>query len=338
MKLYSGNGDGGFSTLSTGMKISKADERFEVLGCIDELGSFISNCQAIVVCPKLKGKLETVQKILTSIASAITYPNKREFLPTEKDVEFLEKQIDSTITSFDMPQQFVTAKCDLSSRLDIARTVCRRLERNIINLDRRYGVDGAIKKYVNRLSDLLYAYARRIDYDFEKGNISEISSETKTSAESGSGDIDTQKIYEEVLKRVGFGKRLTLEKARALSQKVREKANVMGLKAVIAIANEQGRPILVEVMDDAYLVSFDVAIKKAYSSAAVKMSTKQLAQEVSEGGSLKGLETEESLIFLGGGEPLKFGWEVVGAIGVSGGTAEEDSKLALYAAQQFKFL
>ena len=44
MKLYTGNGDGGFTTLASGMKISKADERFEVLGCIDELVSFNEFC------------------------------------------------------------------------------------------------------------------------------------------------------------------------------------------------------------------------------------------------------------------------------------------------------
>ena len=68
------------------------------------------------------------------------------------------------------------------------------------------------------------------------------------------------------------------------------------------------------------------------------MSTAKLCDEVKEHGSLKGLETEQSLIFLGGGEPLKVGWEVVGAIGISGGTADEDAKLALFAAQQFKYL
>ena len=209
------------------------------------------------------------------------------------------------------------------------------MERNVIVLDKRYGVDGSIKKYVNRLSDLLFAYARRIDFDFANGNIGDISSEN-SGAINSKQEIDTQAVYEEVLKRVGFGKQITLEKARKLAEKVRQKSTEMGLKAVIAIANAQGRPILVEVMDDAFLVSFDVAIKKAYSSAAVKMSTAQLAKEVKEGGSLIGLETEQSLIFLAGGEPLKVGWEVVGAIGVSGGTGEQDGILARYAAEQFK--
>ncbi|MBQ7373652.1 MAG: cob(I)yrinic acid a,c-diamide adenosyltransferase [Clostridia bacterium] len=339
MKIYTGNGDGGFSTLSSSMKISKADERFDVLGCIDELVSFIANCRAIVACPILTKKLEDLQTKLFSIGSAITFPQKIEYLPTEKDIRYLEEQIDKTESSFERQKGFVlSAKCELSSRLDMARTVCRRLEREIIKLDRKLGVDGLIKKYVNRLSDYLYVLARRIDFDFENGDISKIVSNSQTFNENQNQDKDFERIYNEVIKRVANGRDITLEKARALAQKVREKAQEIGLKAVVAIANSQGRPILVEVMDDAYLVSFDVAVKKAYTSAAVKMSTAQLCQEIKKEGSLKGLETEPSLIFLGGGEPLKIGWEVVGAIGVSGGTAEQDSNLAHYASEVFKSL
>lgn len=339
MKIYTGNGDNGFSNLSSSMKISKADERFEVLGCIDELVSFLGSCRAIVTCPILTKKLEDLQAKLFSVGSAITFPQKREYLPTEKDIKYIEEQIDKTESSFEREKAFVLpGKCELSSRLDLARSVCRRLEREIITLDRKLSVDGSIKKYINRLSDYLYILARRIDFDYSNGNISKIVGENVAPLSVEPNEKDLERIYNEVIKRVTNGKEITLEKARALAQKVREKAEEIGLKAVVAIANAQGRPILVEVMDDAFLVSFDVAIKKAYTSAAVKMSTAKLCNEIKVEGSLKGLETEQSLIFLGGGEPLKVGWEVVGAIGVSGGTAEQDSKLALYAAQQFKFL
>ena len=339
MKLYTGNGDGGFTTLASGMKISKADERFEVLGCIDELVSFLGSCRAIVACPTLTKKLEDLQKTLFTVGSAITFPQKREYLPTERDIKYIEEQIDKTENSFDREKAFILpGKCELSSRLDLARSVCRRLEREIITLDRKFGVDGSIKRYINRLSDYLYILARRIDFDFENGNISNIVSENVAPLNQEPSDKDLERIYNEVIKRVTNGKEITLEKARALAQKVREKAEEIGLKAVVAITNAQGRPILVEVMDDAYIVSFDVAIKKAYTSAAVKMSTAKLCNEIKVEGSLKGLETEQSLIFLGGGEPLKVGWEVVGAIGVSGGTAKQDADLALYASQVFKFL
>ena len=215
MKIYTGNGDGGFSSLSSNMKISKSDERFEVLGCIDELVSFIGNCRAIVVCPILTEKLENLQKKLYSIASAITFQNKREYFPTEKDIEYLETQIDKTENSFDMEKAFVTSgKCELSSRLDMARTVCRRLERRVIALDKKLGVDALIKKYINRLSDYLFVLARRIDFDYINGDISKIVGETAvTKSETAPSDKDLEKIYTEVLKRVTMGKEITLEKS-----------------------------------------------------------------------------------------------------------------------------
>ena len=333
MAFYTKNGDGGFSSLSSGMKISKSDERFDVLGTLDELGSFINNCRVIVACEKLNGKLQRVQSTLKEISSAIRFPNKPEFLPTEKEITFLEEQIDKTLASFESSDGEV-GKCELSSRLSIVASVCKRLERNIISVDKKYGVHNQIKKYVNRLCDFFLVLAKRIDYDYEKGNLSSIVvGETRKNQE-----IDEERIYREVLKRVAFGKEINLEKARELSKRVRQRAKEIGLNAVVAVANANGRPILVEVMDDAYLVSFDVAIKKAYTSAAVKMSTQKLSEEVKDGGSLKGLESEEQLIYLGGGEPLKVGWEVVGAIGVSGGTAKEDSELALYGAKVFEEL
>ena len=235
MSIYTKNGDGGFSSLSSSIKISKSDERFEVLGCIDELVSFIASCRVIVVCPKLTEKLETLQKKLFSIGSAITFPAKREYLPTEKDIKYIEEQIDKTENSFDREKAFILpGKCELSSRLDLARSVCRRLEREIIALDRKFGVDGSIKRYINRLSDYLYILARRIDFDFENGNISNIVSENVAPLNQEPSDKDLERIYNEVIKRVTKGKEITLEKARALAQKVREKAEEIGLKAVVA--------------------------------------------------------------------------------------------------------
>jgi cob(I)alamin adenosyltransferase len=82
------------------------------------------------------------------------------------DIEYLETQIDKTENSFDMEKAFVMpGKCELSSRLDMARTVCRRLERRVIALDKKLGVDALIKKYINRLSDYLFILARKLAND-----------------------------------------------------------------------------------------------------------------------------------------------------------------------------
>ena len=146
------------------------------------------------------------------------------------------------------------------------------------------------------------------------------------------------KIISAVAEAVKNSEKLTLSTAKRLADKITEYAESIGKKLVIAIVNDQGRPILVEVMDGAFLVSYDVALKKAYSAVAVKMSTARLAKEVKAGGSLQGLETEGSLIFLGGGEPLYKNGKLIGAVAVSGGTAEEDTFYAKKALEFFNAL
>lgn len=149
---------------------------------------------------------------------------------------------------------------------------------------------------------------------------------------------DLDSVIAQVVATVKRNNRLTLSDAESLAKKVFDKAKNEGKAVVVALVNDQGRPILVEVMDGAFLVSFDVALKKAYTAVAVKSSTAALVEEVRPGGSLEGLERERSLLILGGGEPLYKNGVLVGGVAVSGGTAAEDSALAKYAADIFKTL
>ena len=75
--------------------------------------------------------------------------------------------------------------------------------------------------------------------------------------------------------------------------------------------------------------------KMTLSLARIKMSTAKLAEEVKSGGSLEGLDTRDGLIFLGGGAPLVAGGKVIGGIGISGGTAKEDTAYAETAVKIF---
>ena len=104
------------------------------------------------------------------------------------------------------------------------------------------------------------------------------------------------------------------------------------MNSVIAICGPEGNPIAVHVMDGAYLVSYDVAVKKAYTSVAVKMSTRELGELAGPGGTFYGVDTLESgkIAIFGGGVPLKCGNTIIGGLGISGGTSEEDHSLAEY--------
>ena len=101
----------------------------------------------------------------------------------------------------------------------------------------------------------------------------------------------------------------------------------MGKQAVIAVCNSEGNPIAVHVMDGAFLVSYDVAIKKAYTAVSVKMPTKDLYELVQPGQTFYGLQNVDKMVCFGGGVPLKVGDTIVGGLGISGGTGEEDHAL-----------
>ena len=125
---------------------------------------------------------------------------------------------------------------------------------------------------------------------------------------------------------------MNLELALKLIDKVKEKAREMGLNVVVAVSNAAGRPIAVECMDGAYHGSFGVAINKTYSSTAFQMSTAKLARLCQPGQELYGLQfsNDGKVMILPGGEPLMVGKIMIGAIGVSGGSASEDGQLAEY--------
>jgi uncharacterized protein GlcG (DUF336 family) len=131
---------------------------------------------------------------------------------------------------------------------------------------------------------------------------------------------------------MGVQGRITLDSAKRLIEKIEEEANRRGKKAVIAVCGPDGNPIAVHVMDGAFLVSFDVATKKAYTSVAVKMSTMELSKLSQPGGTFFGLDKmgDGKIVIFGGGVPLKVGDTIIGGLGVSGGTGEEDHSLAEY--------
>ena len=145
-------------------------------------------------------------------------------------------------------------------------------------------------------------------------------------------------IVSGVLSELSHERRMTLELAHKLSDEVKKKAREMGVNAVVAISNEAARPVLVECMDDSFIASFDVALKKAYTVVALKMSTIDLKPLANPGGSLYGIQftNDSSIIVFGGGDPLKVGDRIIGGIGVSGGTEEQDTALSAYGKTVFE--
>ena len=143
-------------------------------------------------------------------------------------------------------------------------------------------------------------------------------------------------LISEKLSSIDIDNNLSLEKARKIIRAGEKKAKEMNLPAVFAIVNSEGNLIIEERMDNAILVSVEVAYKKAYTAAALKLNTEDLTALVQPGAMFYGLQSDPKYIVFGGGMLLKVDGKIVGAVGVSGGSAQEDMEIAKACVKAFE--
>lgn len=123
---------------------------------------------------------------------------------------------------------------------------------------------------------------------------------------------------------------ITLNQAREIIAAAERKASEIGQPMNIAIADEGGNLIAHVRMDGAWIGSIDISIKKAYTSRAFDITTKDLAAHSQSGGQFFGIHASNDgrIMIFAGGIPLKKDGKVIGAIGVSGGSGEQDHAVA----------
>ena len=143
-------------------------------------------------------------------------------------------------------------------------------------------------------------------------------------------------LISEKLSSIDIDNNLSLEKARKIIRAGEKKAKEMNLSAVFAVVNSEGNLIIEERMDNAILVSVEVAYKKAYTAAALKLNTEDLTALVQPGAMFYGLQSDPKYIVFGGGMLLKVDGKIVGAVGVSGGSAQEDMEIAKACVKAFE--
>ena len=170
-------------------------------------------------------------------------------------------------------------------------------------------------------------------FDVQNGTVTTAVGGNTAMAQNDSMAANTAMI-QEVLKRMGIQGRITLDSAKRLIEKIEQEALRRNKPSVIAVCSPDGNPVAVHVMDGSFLVSFDMAVKKAYTSVAVKMSTMELSRLTQPGQTFYGLgKMSDNIVIFGGGVPLKVGDTIIGGLGISGGTGEEDNSLAEYGLQ-----
>lgn len=334
MSIYTKGGDRGTTSLVRTKNVSKSDDRIQLVGTIDELTSHLGLVKTMIKDEEVIRQLEKIQRILITVMAGVADPYNKEYKIEEHEAEFLEQEIDRMEGLFQRPKEFILpGQCRLSAELDIARTVSRRAERALAAVSVKFGADNGAKIFMNRLADYLYVLARYTDAKMDKP-ASEAGNDGKEekSMEQNQNPAASEAVIQEVLKRMGVQGRITLDSAKRLIEKIEEEAKRRGKNAVIAVCGPEGNPVAVHVMDGAFLVSFDVATKKAYTSVAVKMSTMELSKLAQPGETFYGVDKMDNgkIVIFAGGVPLKVGDTIIGGLGISGGTGEEDHSLAEY--------
>ena len=133
---------------------------------------------------------------------------------------------------------------------------------------------------------------------------------------------------------------ITLKEARMLIEAAERKASDIGQPMNIAIADVGGNLVSHVRMDGAWLGSVDISINKAYTSAAFKISTKDLAANSQSGDQFFGIHASNNgrVMIFAGGIPLMRDGQCIGSIGVSGGSGEQDHSVAQAGAEAFSQL
>lgn len=332
MKIYTKTGDKGTTSLYSGDRVEKSDIRVWAYGTIDEVNSALGLARSNIDDKNLNEIILRIQKVLFDVAAELasvgTEKYKEWICPDE--IEFLEKTIDSLEEK--KPRDFffmVPGGTKESAYLDFARTTVRKAERYIVDVKKEYLVSETLIKYINRLSDCIYAIARYIDfidiYSKVNENVKNISD--NKIKEMSLIDKDDKYIYDkETIKTKEF---LNRDDAEVILKGCLEKAIEIGIPMVICVTDNSGNIILLERMDDALIGSLDIARGKAYTAAILKMPTNTLKDLAEPKGELYGIGNLPNVITFGGGFPVKSGEKVIGAVGVSGGTVEEDMSVAI---------
>ena len=167
MKIYTRTGDDGTTGLLGGGRVRKSDPRIDCYGTVDELNAAVG-LAAVAAGAGLAAQLRAVQNDLFVLGSHLASPPEGAQRPAplppldESIAARLESEIDAAEAALPPLRQFILpGGSELSARLHLARTVCRRAERLVVALAHQAPVPPAAVRYLNRLSDWLFVMARR---------------------------------------------------------------------------------------------------------------------------------------------------------------------------------
>ena len=167
-RIYTRAGDRGETSLGDGSRVPKLDCRIGAFGSVDELNSQLGFVLAGDVPDRFRPWLEQVQNDLFDVGADLSVPYgvTDRLRVTQEAVDELERRCDELNADLPELRSFVLpGGTDAAARLQVARTICRRAEREALAADGEHGINPLVLAYLNRLSDFLFIAARAANAD-----------------------------------------------------------------------------------------------------------------------------------------------------------------------------
>jgi len=163
-RIYTRGGDGGETSLGDGSRVPKLDCRIGAFGAVDELNAALGVVLVDEALPdSLRAPLRQIQNELFDVGSDLSVPfGVTDRLRVEQAaVDRLEQLCDTFNAELPELKSFVLpGGTEAAARLHVARTICRRAERDALSADGEHGINPLVLTYLNRLSDFLFIAAR----------------------------------------------------------------------------------------------------------------------------------------------------------------------------------
>ena len=161
-RIYTRTGDKGSSSLANGERRSKTDRRFLAMGALDEFNAVLGIVCAQLHDPMLKQQIETLQKQLFIAGAELALAKETRIM--EEHLLAVEKMIDHYDAALPRMTHFILPGGSVAgATLHHARSLCRRVECEVLHLAQQEEVNSLLLRYLNRLSDLLFVLARHVN-------------------------------------------------------------------------------------------------------------------------------------------------------------------------------
>ena len=176
-KVYTRTGDKGQTSIIGGIRVSKACERLEAYGTVDELSSHLGLLAALLPDGNDKDMIIRIQNNLFNVCTNLATDQSQTPLYDsaklpEGEIELLEKEVDRMMKLLPERQGFILpGGTQAAAQAHVCRTVCRRAERRIVALSEVAQISLETQQYVNRLSDYLFVLAKIINFNENKSEI-----------------------------------------------------------------------------------------------------------------------------------------------------------------------